>query len=58
MKDKGYVLLRKFIHDRLYHPKLGYFCRPGIRIFYIDLQVGEMKKSLDFKSMIGYSDYT
>ena len=26
---KSYVPLREFIYDRLYHPKLGYFCKKG-----------------------------
>lgn len=26
---KSFVPLRDFIYDRLYHPKLGYFCKKG-----------------------------
>ena len=47
---KSPCLVRDFIYDRLYHPTNGYFCQK-------DIQIGELKKHIDFKSMIGYDDY-
>lgn len=49
-KLKSPLLTRDFIADRLYHPKEGYFCNPNV-------QVGELKKPIDFKSLLGYEDY-
>ncbi|KRX04263.1 hypothetical protein PPERSA_11387 [Pseudocohnilembus persalinus] len=44
------MLARDFIGDRLYHPQGGYFCNP-------DVQVGQLKAPIDFKSLLGYEDY-
>lgn len=47
---KSPCLVRDFIYDRLYHPTSGYFCKK-------DIQIGELKTHINFKSMIGYDDY-
>lgn len=47
---KSPCLVRDFIYDRLYHPNQGYFCNKNI-------QIGELRNHIDFKSMIGYDDY-
>ncbi len=47
---KSPCLVRDFIYDRLYNPRFGYFCKK-------DIQIGELRNHIEFKSMIGYDDY-
>ena len=44
-------LTRDFIHDRLYNPKGGYFCKN-------DIQIGELSEPISFKDLLGYEEYT
>jgi hypothetical protein len=44
------VMLRDFIHDRLYGMPGGYFTRP-------EHQVGMLKETIEFSQLIGYYDY-
>lgn len=46
---KSYVPLREFIYDRLYHPKLGYFCKKGRIKFYCRLSSRRVKSSNKFQ---------
>ncbi|CAK60925.1 unnamed protein product (macronuclear) [Paramecium tetraurelia] len=44
------MLVRDFIYDRLYHPVEGYFVK--------NIQLGALKKPIEFKQLLGYEDYT
>lgn len=46
---KSYVPLREFIYDRLYHPKLGYFCKKGTVNSYCRLSSRIIKSSNKFQ---------
>lgn len=49
--SKGLLLTSEFIHDRLYHPKAGYFNKS-------DAQLGHLEIPIDFQNLFGYEEYT
>ena len=44
------MLLRHFIHDRLYQQPGGYFCKD-------EHQVGSLKAPIEFSELRGYKDF-
>ena len=48
---KSFVPLRDFIYDRLYHPKLGYFCKKGILWLSDRLPTGRVEGTYKFQEV-------